>query len=190
MSRKTPAKKEKKSEPKVGTDPQAAKDFASKNDFGAPESDRVEREYASRGVRAQDKGAPPAHATGDGQRTSGVGSNASGPGSGSGGDLDPDVIGVGTGGAGVATSGQIHEPPGPDDAQQQSERDPKKIRTRGPSQPVKGTTIDRSGGDVSTTGSGQGAAAITNPNKPDNNAAAGEISLDEASGADNSPSDR
>jgi hypothetical protein len=50
--------------------------------------------------------------------------------------------------------------------------------------------VDRTGGDVTTTGSGQGAAAATNPNVHDDDAFAGEISLDEAGGADNSPSDR
>src|SRR4051812_46324275 len=95
---------------KVGTDPNAAKNFGGKGDFGVKESDRIEREYASNSTKSQDKNGPPGHAVGDGQRVSGVGSNGSGPGSGSGGDLDPDVLGVGTGGTGVATSGAIHEP--------------------------------------------------------------------------------
>src|SRR2546430_3107047 len=106
-----------KSKSKVGEDVEAAKNFGGDKDFGAPESDRIEREYASRAARAQDKGGTPGHATGDGQRVEGVGANASGPGSGSGGDLDPDIIGVGTGGSGIATSGQIHEPPAADEAQ-------------------------------------------------------------------------
>jgi hypothetical protein len=177
-----------KNQPKVGEDPNAAKNFGGKHDFGAPESDRIQREYASRAARAQDKGGTPGHATGDGQRVEGVGSNASGPGSGSGGDLDTDIVGVGTGGAGVATSGQIHEPPGPDDARTNSAQKTNPVR-HGASQPVKGTTFDRTGGDVSTTGAGQGAASVTNPNDPDNDANLGEISNDEASGADNSPSD-
>src|SRR5689334_15005190 len=99
-----------KTQPKVGEDVEAAKKFGGKQDFGAPESDRIGREYASRAARAQDKGGTPGRATGDGQRVEGVGANASGPGSGSGGDIDLDIIGVGTGGSGVATSGQIHEP--------------------------------------------------------------------------------
>src|SRR3954470_15196062 len=89
----------------------------------------------------------------------GVGANASGPGSGSGGDLDTDIIGVGTGGTGVATSGEIHEPPGPDDAPTPSGTKQKQGQ-RGASQPVKGTTFDLTGGDASTTGAGQGAAAV------------------------------
>jgi len=178
-----------KTQPKVGEDTEAAKNFGGKNDFGAPESDRIEREYASRAARSQDKGGAPGHATGDGLRVEGVGANASGPGSGSGGDLDTDIVGVGTGGIGVATSGQIHEPSGPDDAQSTSGAKTRPV-LHGTSQPVNGTTFDRTGGDISTTGAGQGAASVTNPNDPDNDANVGEISNDEASGADNSPSDR
>jgi len=185
---------------KVGTDPQAAKNFGGKGDFGVHESDRIERDYASRATKSQDKGGPPAHATGEGQRVSGVGANNSGPGSGSGGDLDLDVIGVGTDGTGLATSGNIHEPAGPDDSDGSSDvfgaakpRDQKSQpdqdrRNRQSPQPA-GTTVNRSGGDASTTGDGQGAAAVTNPMAENNDASAGEISLDEAAGADNSPSD-
>jgi hypothetical protein len=176
-----------KSQSKVGEDPDAAKKVGGKQDFGAPESNRIQREYASRAARAQDKGGARGHATGEGQRVEGVGANASGPGSGSGGDLDPDIIGFDDG-AGIATSGKIHEPPGPDEA-----KSPPPLKSppteHGLSKPVKGTTFDRSGGDVSTTGAGTGAAAVTNPNDPDNDANLGEISNDEASGADNSPSD-
>ncbi len=176
-----------KNQPKVGEDPSAAKKMGGKQDFGAPESDRIQREYASRATRAQDKGGTPGHATGDGQRVEGVGSNASGPGSGSGGDLDPDIIGFDDG-AGVATSGKIHEPPGPDDVKPLPPRKSAPVE-HGASKPVKGTTFDRTGGDVSTTGAGQGSASVTNPNDPDNDANLGEVSNDEASGADNSPSD-
>src|SRR5256885_14642237 len=41
-----------KNQPKVGEDIEAAKQFGGKQDFGAPESDRIEREYASRAARA------------------------------------------------------------------------------------------------------------------------------------------
>jgi hypothetical protein len=101
---------------KVGSDVDAARKFGGKKDFGAPESETIEREYASRATKSQDKGAPAAHPTGEGQRVSGAGASAGGPGSASGGDLDPDFIGVGTGGSGIATSGKINEPRGPDDA--------------------------------------------------------------------------
>src|SRR5437868_2824875 len=132
-----------KSKSKVGEDVEAVKNFGGDKDFGAPESDRIQREYASRAARAQDKGGTPGHAGQDGQRVEGVGGNASGPGSGSGGDLDTDIVGVGTGGAGVATSGSIHEPPGPDDVQPNP---PKRATVKhGASQSVNGTTFDRSG---------------------------------------------
>jgi len=173
---------------KVCTSPEAAKNFAGKGDFGAKESDRIEREYASRATKAQDKNGPPGHATGDGQRVSGVGSNESGPGSGSGGDLDPDIVGVGTDGTGVATSGRIHEPAGADSAQQVSEHTNPVIE-HGNSKPVQGTTFTRSPGDASTTGDGQGAASVSNPAARNDDASAGEISMGEAAGADNSPSD-
>jgi len=173
---------------KVGSSPDAAKEFGGKGDFGAKESDRIEREYASRATKSQDRNGAPAHATGDGQRVSGVGSNESGPGSGSGGDLDPDVVGVGTG-AGVAASGSIHSPAGADTAQETTQRDERRVIEHGVSKPVQGTTFSRSGGDLSTTGDGQGAAAVSNPMATNDDAFAGEISNGEAAGADNSPSD-
>jgi hypothetical protein len=59
--------------------------------------------------------------------------------------------------------------------------------THGATEPVHGSTVDRSGGDASTTGSGMGsdstesAASISDQDIPDN-AAAGEISSDEVGG--------
>jgi hypothetical protein len=91
---------------KVGSDLDAARNFGGNNDFGAKESDTIERSYASRGVRDQDPGGPPERATGAETRDAGVGGPASGPGCNSGGDLDTDIIGVGTGGAGVSTRWQ------------------------------------------------------------------------------------
>jgi len=174
---------------KVGSSPDAARNFGSDKDFGAKEDDRVERDYASKSIRSQDPGAQPGRSTGDGQRTAGVGANDSGPGSGSGGDLDTDIIGVGTGGSGVATSGKIHDPSGPDDAQQTSQRKDRVIE-HGVSKAVEGTTFDRSPGDASTIGEGDGAGAVTNAVAGNDDASVGEISNDEAAGADNSPSDR
>jgi hypothetical protein len=192
--RSKPAKKTTKS--KVGEDRQAAKRFADKNDFGARESNRPEREYASRAAKAQDPGASPPRSGEDGARVSGAGSHASGAGAGSGGDLDTDIVGVGTGGSGVAASGKIHDPSGPDDSDGTSNEfaapGPKghaRRRQHGASESVKGTTIDRSGGDVSTTAPGQGAASMGQSIAGHDDASAGEISNDEAAGADNSPSD-
>jgi hypothetical protein len=63
---------------KVGDDPNAAKHFADKNDFGARESDRTERDYASRAAKSQDPGASPPRSGDDEGRSSGAGSHASG----------------------------------------------------------------------------------------------------------------
>ena len=187
MSRKSPSRKSKKPTPKVGENPQAAKDFGAANDFGAREDNRIEREYASHATRSRDKGATPGHSGGDGQRVSGVGANESGPGSGSGGDVDTDIIGLGSGGGTVAASGITHRPPGPDDAPQFP---PRKSRRATPAtQTVAGTTFDRSGGDTSTTGAGQGAASVSSPKNRYDDSSVGEISNDDASGADNSPSE-
>jgi hypothetical protein len=87
-------------------------------DFGAPESDVIERTYTSENTKRADPGAAPPRSTFEGNRTGGAGGNYAGPGSSSGGDLDPDIIGFGKGDeiGGVAASGKIHDPPGPDDA--------------------------------------------------------------------------
>ena len=116
------------SKQKVGSNPEAAKNFGSKKDFGASESDPIEREYASRAARSQDPGGEPGRAGNDGERIEGVGGNASGPGASSGGDLDPDTVGVGFEGDGVATSGKIHEPVGPDDAVDMKLEEPGSLR--------------------------------------------------------------
>jgi hypothetical protein len=154
---------------KVGTSPEAAKRVGGKGDFGAPESNPIERQYASEAIKHQDKGGAPEHSRGDGVRVSGVGGNDSGPGSSSGGDIDLDVIGF-----------ERNGPP-------EENRTNRKIEV-GKQPPMQGSTVDRSGGDVSTTNPGQGSAAVTNPAEH-SDAFAGEISMDEASGADNSPSD-
>jgi hypothetical protein len=44
--------------------------------------------------------------------------------------------------------------------------------------------------DESTTGDGQGAAAVTNPEERNDDSFMGELSNDDASGADNTRSDR
>ena len=90
---------------KVGSDPQAARSLGGKGDFGAPESDPIERDYASQETKHADPGASVQRFPNRGVRESGVGSNVAGPGSGSGGDLDTDVTGVGFGGDGIAQSG-------------------------------------------------------------------------------------
>src|SRR5262249_10318655 len=84
-------------------------------DFGVPENNPTARNYASEETRHADPGAAQARPSADGLRISGAGANDSGPGSSSGGDLDPDFIGLDKQG-GIAQSGNINEPEGPDDA--------------------------------------------------------------------------
>jgi hypothetical protein len=170
---------------KVGSESEAAKNLGGKGDFGVPESDTIGRAYTSANTRASDPGAAQPHAGDDEGRVAGVGSNASGPGSGSGGDLDTDIVGIGTG-AGVSQNG-AGDPPGPDDATG-SARDfasgPPTKNYKGPKAgKIEGSTVDRSGGDIETTASGRGAQAVSRPD-PDDDAFAGEISMDEAAGQD------
>jgi hypothetical protein len=196
-----------KTKGKVGSDPRAARQFGGKRDFGVPETEHErDRAYVSQETRANDPGGMPEHSANPGNRVTGVGGNASGTGSSSGGDVDTDVIGVGTGGSGLAQSGPDRTE-GPDIVtgdQRVSDAfasktpsrggnikvDPKTKRRGNRRETIKGTTFDRSGGDVSTTDPGQGAGAVTNPNVRDDDSFAGEINLDEATGIDNSPSDR
>jgi hypothetical protein len=90
---------------KVGSDPQAARKVGGKGDFGAPENDPIERDYASQETKHADPGASPQRIPDRGDRVSGVGSNVGGPGAGSGGDIDTDIVGVGFNGDGIAESG-------------------------------------------------------------------------------------
>jgi len=182
----------------VGSNRKAAEGFAGAGDFGAEESDLAERQYVSAGTKSRDKGGFPGHSTGEGQRTSGVGANDSGPGSGSGGDLDTDILGVGDGGTGIAASGGTDRTQGPDMTERGTDTFASGKPSRGKSsidprrrERVKGTTFDRSGEDTSTTAA-QGAASVNAPRARDEygDAFRGEISADEASGADNSPSER
>lgn len=165
-----------------GSSVQDAKAVGGKGDFGVPESDVAERTYISMNTRRADPGGAPARSGAGGSRTSGVGGNNSGPGSSSGGDLDTDIVGLGTGG-GVAASGRIHEPPGPDDATGTS-RDFASGPPSGGAKPspipelVQGSTIQPP--DDRTVGA-QGADAASHP-EPGDNAFVGEISSDEASG--------
>jgi hypothetical protein len=101
---------------KVGSDPQAAENFAQKHDFGIPSEDAApdmtvqDRDYPGRpaGNKRTRSGA-------SGRRTVGVGSTEGPDGKGSGGEVDSDIIGVGSGG-GVASDGELNKPSGPDDS--------------------------------------------------------------------------
>jgi hypothetical protein len=187
---------------KVGSSAKAAGRAGGRGDFGAKESDRTERNYASRATRSGDPGANPGHNIGDGTRVSGVGGSSGGAGASSGGDIDTDIIGVGTRGSGIAESGGADRTTGADITEGEEDTfasepplknqgdalvKPGKRGARRPKQP-KGDFVDHSGGDESQTDSGEGAANVTNRHR-DDDSFAGEISLDEASGADNSDSD-
>lgn len=179
---------------KVGSSSKAAKRVGGRGDFGAPESDTVARRYASSATKRQDPGAQPGHSIGEGTRVSGVGGTSAGPGSSSGGDLDTDIIGVGTGGSGIAQSGggsrkanadRVADRPSPKAPlkDQGDKLESPRRREKIPKQP-KGDSLDHSGGDESQTDPGEGAANVTNQRRNDDSFA-GEISLDEAAGADN-----
>jgi hypothetical protein len=186
---------------KPGSDAASAKDVAGEGDFGVPAGagPSRERDYVSGNTKRSDPGnSMPRSGETEGLRTSGAGAAAAGDGSGSGGDLDPDFIGVGTGGSGVAMSGPSDRR-GPADSDGTSAemssggpaagRNQSGVHHVGGSKRVQGTTFDRSRGDASTTGDGQGAAAASNPAARGDDAFAGEISQGEALGEDNAMGD-
>lgn len=200
MPRKTKRNKSqhgdnKKKKPlKPGSDPKAVHEVGGKGDFGVPEDDPLTatRSYVSRNTKRSDPGAAQPHSREfDGRRTSGAGGNASGAGSSSGGDLDTDIVGVGTGGRGVATSGKIHEPPGPDDSDGTSSEFASGPPARGENQThvgevggdkrVRGGTTHRQSdpSDVEVT---QGPDAATNPEARNDDSFAGEVSSADARG--------
>ena len=106
----------KNSSDKVGSDPNAAENFAEKHDFGIPSEDAApdmtieDRDYPGRpaGSKRTRSGA-------SGNRTVGVGSTEGPDGKGSGGEIDTDIIGLGSGG-GVSSDGELGKPSGPDDS--------------------------------------------------------------------------
>jgi hypothetical protein len=165
-----------------GSSVEDAKKLGGKGDFGVPESNVAERTYTSRNTKRSDPGAAPPRAGSGESRESGVGGNNSGAGSSSGGDLDPDIVGVGTGG-GVAASGEIHEPSGPDDATGTSRDFASGPPARGSHPPrsrrsATGSTVQPP--DDRTAGP-EGADAAAHPEEG-NDAFVGEVSSDEASG--------
>lgn len=155
--------------PPVGSDAGAARDFDKNDkDFGVKPGDRRAAEYASEQIRRQDPGKGVEHARGEGTRTSGVGGNDSGRGSSSGGDVDADdasVIGLGE--PGHATS-PADNPKGP------------KIAST-PTLPA-GAALpgDGTGSNVNHDGN-SGAGNVNNPDR-DDNAFAGEVTPEEATG--------
>lgn len=179
-----------------GSEAAEAKDVAGRGDFGVPVGNgpSLERDYVSQNTKRSDPGnAQPRSGEEEGLRTTGAGATASGDGSGSGGDLDTDFIGVGT-----STGLSISAPSdrvGADDSDGTSAemasggpaqgRNQTDVHHIGGAKTVQGTTFDRSRGDASAAGDGQGADAITNPTARGDDSFAGEISAGEAAGEDN-----
>jgi len=170
-----------------------------KGDFGIPA--KHARAPLPDGGREKgfEQGTGPMRSGARGVREAGVG-HAPGPvGTGSGGDVDPDVIGVGTG-RGVAASPASGRTQGPDITEGGSApfasgppakgRNQGRAGTHGAAKRVRGSTVDHSGGDATTSGAGTGADTTSSRGRvrtgagrsvPDN-AAAGEISTGEAGG--------
>src|SRR5215210_1597889 len=100
---------------KVGSDPEAAKNFANEGDFGIPAEDAApdmtveDRDYPGRPA-----GSIRTRSGASGKRTVGVGSTEGPDGKGSGGDIDTDIIGLDGSGGGVASDGEIGNVEGPD----------------------------------------------------------------------------
>jgi hypothetical protein len=176
---------------KVGSDRRAAQHFADSSDFGVPARDAgrlpgtaEEAKYQPQGDHISDPRAP--RSGSGGTRESGVGGRDSGAGSSSGGDVDTDILGVGTDGLSLASGGPDERSTGADMTQAGT---PQHIaHPHNPTELIRGSTVNRSGGDVSTTGSGMGAGGLTDAD-PGDDAAAGEISQGEAAGDDNTDSD-
>jgi hypothetical protein len=212
MARKDSPNATKQSDPnanlKPGSNPEDARKVGGEGDFGARAGGErtADRDYVSRNTKMSDPGnAQPWASEHDGVRDHGAGARDTGPGSASGGDIDPDVVGVGTGGSGVAASGVIGRPPGPDDSDGSSDEFAAGGHAQGRNQTLTGNKVGGSkrvagtthSGDVdASTADGQGASAVTNPvheaggdlrHSPRDSygdASASEVSLGEASGED------
>ena len=153
-------------EDKVGSNPEAANDVVKDGDFGVHEDDRVEREYASKQTRREDKGAG-VERSGTGPRDSGVGGNDSGPGSSSGGDLD--VGGDALTGVGDPNRQPVESKPNTEPVDRKP-LDPPVIDN----DPARAGHTDS---DASTS-----AADVTNETHRDGNAFKADVTADEASG--------
>ena len=175
---------------KPGSSSEDARAVGGEGDFGesANENNRIDRDYTSRNTKMSDRGAAQPRSSGmAGARESGAGGSAVGTGASSGGDIDTDIVGVGTGGSGIAQSGSVGRPPGPDDSDGSSREFASGPPAKGEKGPhagkVEGTIVDRSGGGrESASGSGEGADSMTPPPQFDDDSFKGEISSDEAGG--------
>jgi hypothetical protein len=190
---------------KVGSDRAADREIGGKLDFGIPAKDAIAPLPDGGREKGPGQGTGPMRSGARGVRDSGVGHAPGKPGTGSGGDLDPDIIGLDHRG-GVSASPASGRTKGPDITEGGSDAfasgPPAEGRNEahipkhgGPTELVRGSTVDRSGGDATTTGQGGGAdsaggtedqvASTSNEYQNDqipDNAAVGEISSGEAGG--------
>jgi hypothetical protein len=147
---------------KVGSDPAADREIGGELDFGYSAA-HVKAPLPDGGrEKGPEQGTGPMRSGEDGNRVYGVAHPPGPPGTGSGGDLDPDIIGL-DGRGGVArdvderrTSGpDIIESgtPAPSSGQQAQGKNQIRPGTHGAApEVVRGSTVDRSGGDASTSG--------------------------------------
>ena len=177
---------------KPGSSVDDAHHIGGKGDFGVPESNRVERAYASRTTLDADHGrAQPWSRETLGRRESGAMSHNNGPGSGSGGDLDTSVLGLD--GSGLAQNIDPH--PRHTAADTDGSRDPAASGkpARGANQthvgevatphPLPPGSVAMSADD--RTDAPSGSDAVSHPDAGEiDDSFRGEISAGEASGAD------
>jgi hypothetical protein len=173
---------------KVGSDPQAIKEFGGKGDFGIPSRDPVLREHEGE-IVGRPAGSAPGYSGARGARTTGVGSKGGEPGHDSGGDLDTDIIGF-DGKGGLAATPASEPLGGPDDAGDPSDtfasgkhasgRNGIRPGTHGAAPSAQGDYVDHTGEDTSTVN--PNAAGNVTPGRGDVPGAEGEVNRDEATG--------
>ena len=147
--------------PKVGSDRAADREVGGKLDFGFPAAKTIAPLPDGGREKGPDQGTGPMRSGEDGNRVYGVAHPPGPVGTGSGGDLDPDLIGL-DGKGGVANSVDERRTAGPDITEGGSSafasgppaqpNNSKRSGSRGSPEVVRGSTVDRSGGDASTTG--------------------------------------
>ena len=147
---------------KVGSDPMADREVGGELDFGFPAA-KVNAPLPDAGrEKGPEPGTGPMRSGEDGNRVYGVAHPPGPPGTGSGGDLDPDIIGL-DGRGGVAEDVDEHRTTGPDIIESETPASATGQRAQGKNrigpgahgaspEVVRGSTVDRSGGDASTTG--------------------------------------
>jgi len=179
---------------KVGSSRGAARKTGGKTDFGIPAA-RSNTDYARRESRQTKFNPTTSHPNDPRQdlgatqqaRVSGVGKPAAGPGGSSGGDIDSDVIGVGSG-AGLAQSapdpssvseaqwsdGSSNEFASGPPARGENQSNSRSGRAPRASSTPRGSTIDRSGSDESTTGRDNPGASGLQQDRPEADQVAAE----------------